>query len=152
MFGFELCRGPRVHEQRVRVAGPGDGMPMKGMLAVVLVAACGSSGTKIRAHDLPAARRDALCDRDVQCGLMPDKPSCLAALNISDLATVTILADIDGKTIAYDEGLGGQCVDDIRGAGCTFAGVYTSTACRDMFAGTVGDGGACFVDAECQGN
>lgn len=111
------------------------------------LAACGGG---VSSHDLVNELRSAECDNEVQCGNMPDKASCEAALALNSSDVLTTLADIDSGLIKYSDDTAGQCIDDIRNEGCTASGfAKIGPSCANLFQGTVANGGACTISEVC---
>src|SRR4051812_30092813 len=99
----------------------------------------------------------ALCTMQVACGDMPDKPTCLASVQLDTTDFLTLKADIDSGKVHYDSAKAGACLayaERLYGSACTRTAlaavdVMGSEACGEDFVGTVADGGACSSSFQC---
>jgi hypothetical protein len=122
-------------------------------LLVLGSSACGGGGGgAIGFGEFPDELESADCDFEVECGLMPDVGTCQDALAFDDGEIGSLQVAIDAGTVLFDEDAAGACVDSVRNQGCAFPGFHIDDPCVDVFAGTVAEGGACNIDAECSGN
>jgi hypothetical protein len=106
--------------------------------------------------DIEAYREElekARCEFLVRCGFMQDAQTCQAVVN-EDQATAQLLADVVFNKVTFDPAAARTCVDATRAQGCEgLASVSKAvgTACAGVFKGSVAEGGACLVGAECAG-
>jgi hypothetical protein len=98
----------------------------------------------------------ALCRWAVACQSVPDVATCRATL-VTDLELTTVQADVDSGRVRYDAAQAGPCLayyDRVFGNGCRLSafintGSTEGEVCNDVLTGTVADGSACFINAEC---
>lgn len=112
--------------------------------------ACGSDGVSI--DDFSTKYSDAYCANQAKCQGAKTVAECKASQSLNDTSFLTLLEAVQNGTVKYDEGTGADCIDSVRGASCNFEGLYEENACEDLFVGTVAQGGACAIDAECAGS
>jgi hypothetical protein len=125
-------------------------------VALVGAAACGTSTNPIAVTDIANQLKAALCQFQVNCGAAPDQSTCLASLNFSTDFFLTEVGDAQGSgsKIKYDGTQAANCVNEIKGRGCTFTGFQNdpkADPCSKVFTGTVAQNGACLVDTDCAG-
>lgn len=114
------------------------------MLALV---ACG--GGSIAVEDLPGDVKDARCDNLLKCEGIADRATCNGAIPADTSQVPAIQAGIKNGTIKYNGDKAGDCVDELGGRACEFAGFHTESACSDVLTGTVATDGACVLDEQC---
>jgi hypothetical protein len=118
-----------------------------GALVFSVAAGCGGGGVSI--DDLGPTLVDALCQRQVRCGVYATVEACKADVRIQ---IEEIQASVEAGRTKYDEGKAEDCIDGLGSASCDASSEdsrETPQACDDTFQGTVADGGACFNDEEC---
>jgi hypothetical protein len=125
-------------------------------LALLAVAGCGGgSGASIPLADLGARLVDAICTREVRCGVYPDKATCVAASgDLLDEGQVT--SDVDSGKTLYDGKAAADCLagyDSPSGYGsCSNSVVLSSPgvkACGKALTGTLMIGAACLNSEVC---
>jgi hypothetical protein len=121
-----------------------------GFLATAMVvAACGGDDGGIPVEDLGTQLSNAICDRDVRCGIYADVATCLAEVHVD---AAQLAHSIAGGRIDYDASKAKACVDAYAARSCdrtTEANRATPQACLDAVRGTVADGGVCYSAIEC---
>lgn len=115
----------------------------------MLLALVGCGDDSISVEDLPDEIEGARCDTLVKCEGIADRATCDAAVVVDESELMTIEAGIKNGTIKYDEGQAADCIDQLGGGSCDFAGFHTENACAGVFTGTVVTGGACTIDLQC---
>lgn len=122
-------------------------------MVCVFAAACSndSSGGPIPITALEASYHAYYCNLAVRCGLVSDLGTC-SKLQLGVDISADLVAAVQAGTVAYDGTAAGECLAGIT-ATCDRSLVLSDrdapVACDEMFAGTVGDGGACGLDQEC---
>jgi len=115
----------------------------------------GGAPGPISASDYPTAAVAAECQVLVACGEAPDQASCMASnLPSGPSDYPTLLDDIASGKTHYDGAQAAACLAVYDNAMCTQTWLATFHAqyaqrCAGVFTGTVGTGGACFINAEC---
>lgn len=129
------------------------------VIAVVWTTGCGGDdgdgfgvGT-IDIEDAPEVARRALCHHAAVCGLFPDEATCLAAnFGFSFDLDPSLVAAVRAGRVKYDGRKLGDCYEQFGDATCDRTdadGRTFFTGCVGAIEGTIGDGGACAVEAEC---
>jgi hypothetical protein len=110
--------------------------------------ACGG-GDNIPIGDLDSKARDAICGLEVRCGQYPDKNTCAGAT----FTQLQGLADVSSGKVKYDGQAAADCLHAYGSLGCNISdqtdNFLLAQSCKDIFQGTVADGGACLVNEEC---
>lgn len=130
---------------------------MRAALVVALgwTTACGGSGFdlgNVDIEDAPEAVRRSFCHFYAKCGLFPDEASCLASNSLPFDLDPSLVAAVRAGRVKYDGRKLGDCYEQFGNATCDRTdadGRHLLAGCDGAIAGTVGDGGACAVAAEC---
>lgn len=118
-------------------------------LLVATASACGSDSVSI--DDYAAKYLDAYCASAVRCNDSATIAECKATNSLDSDGFATLLDAVHGGTVDFDGGQAQACLDQVTAQNCEFDGFHTTSACDDVFGGTVAQGGACAIDAECAG-
>lgn len=114
------------------------------------LAACQSQPVAL--DDFGAAQAEAQCSHLVSCGQLRSTAECARAFRTFPTSPHDSLheAVAQGK-VRYDGDAARRCVDAIAGDTCDDKGSFLRRpdACWAAVRGTVGNGGACAIDAEC---
>ena len=116
-------------------------------VAMVLIGACGGSDG-VPLDEYVDRYLDAYCQNQFACGVYDRVESCMAPLVGRHQLEQSVAA---GRT-SYDAATALACLEARLVLTCDVtdkAWLRGPPACRDVFAGTVPDGGACFVSSEC---
>jgi hypothetical protein len=129
---------------RLRAAGVG----------LVFALGCGRNGPGIPQAQIEVEWHQAICEREVRCGRMPDVDACLSAT--SSPVSAQLAADLASGKVAYDPQDGKALVDRVAAIPCGITAATshatvkgTETIVKAAFRGRVGPGGACGVDEQC---
>ncbi len=127
--------------------------------ALVWTTACGGDDGSgfglgdVDIEDAPEAIRRAFCHHYAQCGQFPDEATCLASNTLFSFEIdPSLVAAIRDGRVKYDGRKLGDCYEQFGDASCDRTdadGRSLLVGCDGAIAGTVGDGGACAVEAEC---
>jgi hypothetical protein len=127
------------------------------LLALLAASGCGGgSGGSIPLSDLGARLLDAICSREVRCGVYPDKATCAATLgNLLDEAQLT--ADVNAGRVVYDGKAAADCLSTAYDSPSGFGSCSNTVAlsapgtpsCGDAIKGTLATGAACFDSDVC---
>ncbi|MCE9571530.1 MAG: hypothetical protein K8W52_00090 [Deltaproteobacteria bacterium] len=115
------------------------------------VAACGG-GSSVPVTDLDTSLTDAYCQYLVRCGVVESTARCKQELGTGGFDTAAIEGGVGAGKITYDADAAGDCVDAYANLSCNpgdKGNRVTPQACTDAIKGTVADGGACAISAEC---
>ncbi len=125
-----------------------------GLALLLNVAGCrddGGSGGPLPYDSLLTEQIDALCDFFVRCGYATDRTLCVEGFSALVTEDPNLDAMIANGTVVYDPTAARACAQSIRDGACTdFLFDFGDESCERVFEGTIGDGGACFGDAQCQ--
>lgn len=103
-------------------------------------------------EDLPEAQVDAYCEFLTRCGLFHDVDYCVEVYAPIFDADPDLDAAIDNGTVIYDDAAAKECLGAIRDASCDADfGDFAAEACDQVLQGTIDDGGACWISAQCIG-
>lgn len=117
---------------------------------VVSGAACGSDGVSI--DDFTNAYIDAYCEGAVKCGSQPSTADCKASTSLETNTFLTLIESAKSGTVTYNEEQASACLDSFRARTCKFEGFHSENdPCDSMFTGTIAQGGACTISAQCAG-
>ena len=124
---------------------------MRSLLVLLVVAGCGGG---ISIEEYPTAFRDAYCKYLARCGSFPDVATCQHAnIGINLVIDPSSKSAIDKGKVIFDGNLAQDCLDAFGAQTCdqtdSDGRAFFPAKCRDIVKGTVGDGGACALDAEC---
>ncbi len=130
------------------------------LVACLALAACATSnpppasGPGIASADFDDKLVDALCVRDVRCGVYVSLDACIAAQpGPSPHERAQRQADVTAGVVTYDPVIAAQCLDFIANAACTDLAIHDNwtavQACARFEGGTIANGGACNHDEEC---
>ena len=125
---------------------------MRSLLALIVLAGCGGGLT---IDEYPTAFRNAYCKYETRCGAFPDIDTCEHA-NIGITLTIDPSSKeaVDKGKVIFDGNLAQDCLDAFGAQTCDTTDEdgrsFFLVKCRDIVKGTVGDGGACALDAECK--
>jgi hypothetical protein len=131
--------------------GPEGNMRRFALVLAVLVGCGGDDdGGPVSADDLPDALVNAFCNYYVRCGLLDDLALC-RTLDLDVELDAEVIAAVNEGSVLYDEAAAGACLGVFGGLSCAEESLdrAESTACDQVFTGTVADGGACFIDEQC---
>lgn len=125
---------------------------MRSLLALLVLAGCGGSLT---IDEYPTALRDAYCKYLTRCGAFPDVDTCQHAnIGINIVIDPSDQQAVDKGKVLFDGGLAQDCLDAFGAQTCDSTDEdgrsFVSQKCRDIIKGTVGNGGACALGAECK--
>jgi hypothetical protein len=106
--------------------------------------------------EIEDAYRDAACAHYANCGVFPDKETCLA----TNLTTTGLSFGVDANIIAafyegsvrYNGSNVKECLDALANRSCdktSESARVTPPACADVLKGTKASGESCLVDEEC---
>jgi hypothetical protein len=117
------------------------------VLSGCVLAACDGGSSAGLTFDQYAARaNDVVCAINVRCGSIPDKASCVSALDGLEQAKADVQS---GKTI-FDGVAGAACLDAFDDYDCRASTDFTGPeACEQTAKGTLADGAACSTSAQC---
>jgi hypothetical protein len=123
---------------------------MKAYLVVMVIgaSACGGSDP-VSIDNYSEEYTDAICTQFVRCEIVESVGTCKDVLRFFDTTLLTLVDAVKIGRIEYSADAAGECFDELRDYDCVFPGYHASTSCDDVFRGTVPEGGACFVAAEC---
>lgn len=120
-----------------------------GMLAMLGCGGGGGDGDSVPLADLKTKGIAAVCGLQVRCGSYPDQASCEVAAS----SQLQIYADESGGKTVYDGQAAARCLNGYAGLGCNVSDQAGLTAlakmCGTIFKGTVANGGACLIAADC---
>jgi hypothetical protein len=116
----------------------------------------GDGSSYVAVTQIEDAYQDATCAHYANCGIFPDKETCLAA----NLSSTGINFDIDANIIAaiyagrvrYNGSNVKECFDSIANKACdktSETARVPSLACSDYLSGTLASGEMCILDQEC---
>lgn len=115
-------------------------------------------GGAVSLGDLAADLAGVLCDRDVRCGVYPDKATCLAN-TAAVIDESELMAHVNTGTTVYDGNLAASCLAALESAtslgSCSVTdqrSVPLPPACRATTRGTFAPGAACSDGYVCQSN
>jgi hypothetical protein len=118
-------------------------------LAFALLTACGDDGGPISIEELQPAIVSAYCSIYVTCGLIDDHATCRELFTDADVDR-SLIAAVDAGKVIYHPDKARECLDGFGGS-CERNTVVDneSSACDEVFEGTVAAGGQCAMDEEC---
>lgn len=129
------------------------------VVALIWTTACGGDDGDgfglgdVDIEDAFEAARRAQCHHAAVCGLFPDAATCLAAnFGFSFEIDPSLVAAVRAGRVKYDGRKLGDCYEQFGDATCDRTdadGRQFFLRCMGAIVGTVGDGGACAVEAEC---
>jgi hypothetical protein len=118
----------------------------------VVAAACGGSDS-VALDDYPQEFRDAFCRNFVKCGLVTDLETCRNVnFGIDIHITASGQAAFDMGLAKFNGDKAQACVDGIANASCDLTSEsqrQAPLACDQIASGTLGNGEACTLGAEC---
>jgi hypothetical protein len=131
-----------------------------GILAVAIgIIGCGDddsgSGQYVSVADFEASYKDAECTYMTNCGIFPDKATCLAANLLSGTAyslSADLRAAIAAGRVSYNGNAVFECFNAIANASCDKtdeAGRIPMLSCFTFTRGTLGADAPCQIDADC---
>jgi len=125
---------------------------MRSLLCVLVLAGCGGGLT---IDEYPTAFRNAICKYETRCGYFPDIDTCEHAnIGISLTVDPSSQEAVDKGKVIFDGSLAQDCLDAFGAQTCDTTDedgrAFFMAKCRDIVKGTVGNGGACALDAECK--
>ncbi len=122
-------------------------------LSVVVLAACGSASDGVSLESFPQESVQAFCNFAVDCGLMPDKETCLASQDVVDLAQ--FLSDQEAGLLDPDGALLSRCIQQPGSCDRDFNtdanDVVRLQACLDSVRGNLANGEVCTAASQCAG-
>ncbi|MEP6863531.1 MAG: hypothetical protein ABJE66_23100 [Deltaproteobacteria bacterium] len=128
---------------------------MRKLVLVVLVlgaASCGSDSGSIAIDDLDNALISRYCATYVQCGVMPDEATCEAYFAKLFNSDQNLVDAVKAGKVTYHGDKAAQCLDEVGGS-CDRTALLgnrsSSTACAEVYDGTVAADGPCALDQEC---
>ena len=101
----------------------------------------------------PEAYREAQCEHATICGFMPDRDTCLDAVD-PDAVVVQATAAVAWGDLTYDPNAGLTCVEAIRAASCEANSLYPRElreTCDAVFGNRREQDDPCFAAIECRG-
>jgi len=112
------------------------------------VAACSSSSVPY--DDWATERQNALCKRDVRCGLFESQAACLAYFRV--LPDPSLAKAIADHKVSYDSEAAFECISALAKLSCdtTSKDFRVVPTCDDVFNGVVAGGDECGIAAECK--
>lgn len=117
----------------------------------VLFAACGSDGGGgISVDDFQDQRLAAECERLVRCGLFTTEDACKGF--VIDSFDLDVKGGVDAKRVKYDGAKAEDCLVALAAQSCdqtTKDLRVVPPACAAVITGTIADGAACNIEAEC---
>jgi hypothetical protein len=120
-------------------------------LVAVMVCAVGCGGG-VAIEDYGDALADAFCERFARCGGIESRAVCREILGDPGSYFIELQHAVADGSVIYDEEAMEECLDALASASCdrTAANARVEPqACRDALRGTVADGGACAIGAQC---
>ncbi len=120
--------------------------------ALLFTSSCSGDGRDIKVEDLASEAANTVCNTQVECGIYPDKATCLESINGG---LNQLVAEVEAGIITYNSAKAGECVDSLGGFDCN---IFSSgqaedrEACEATFVGTIALGGACFTSQSCEGH
>lgn len=109
------------------------------------LAACGGGGIPI--DELADELINTVCDRYAACGYVDDVATCRKLVGDGEVNR-DLIAAVEAGTVIYHAGKARDCLDAVDN-GCQRGGQVDTTACEEVFEGTVGAGGQCAMDEQC---
>ena len=127
---------------------------------LLVIAACGvdqhSSGPYVALDHIPEAFQQAQCAHLVACHEMPDLETCLGANIGTFQVDPTFVQEALAGKLRYNGSQLAQCFATLAASSCNsgdLANRKTVAQCgREVFGGTVVEGGTCTNDVECLSN
>lgn len=130
-----------------------------------LVPACGGGtdsgsvddGPSIALAELPAKYSEALCQVFTSCvgdlyGIFRPGETCLKNISITIEEALATLPDaVDAGRVKYHGTKTQKCLDDLAAGSCDTLAQRQPESCKAALEGTIEQGGACTLDAECTG-
>ncbi|MBV8760477.1 MAG: hypothetical protein JO257_24510 [Deltaproteobacteria bacterium] len=125
---------------------------MRSLLLLFVLVGCGGGLT---IDEYPSAVRDAFCKYLARCGSFPDVDTCKRAnIGINLVINPSDKASVDQGKVIFDGSLAQDCLDAFASQTCDTTDqdgrAFSTAKCRDIIKGTVGNGGACALGAECK--
>lgn len=116
----------------------------------LLALACGEppAPDPVALEDFGARAVDAVCAWSVRCRHTPSDAECRRLIDAKQYDVRRALDAAAAGRLAYDAAAAGRCLRAVEQAYC-LAAPFGDAACGAMFAGLVGEGGACTSDLEC---
>jgi hypothetical protein len=125
---------------------------MRKLVLAVLLASCGSDSGSIGIDGLQGALISRYCATYVQCGVMPDEATCEAYFAKLFDSDQNLVDAVKAGKVVYHGDKAAQCIDEVGGS-CDRTALLgnraSSSACSDVYDGTVAADGACALDQEC---
>jgi hypothetical protein len=127
--------------------------------AALLVSACGDNAPFgvigfVELGDLYAKQKLAFCRRATACGLIDDPRTCLVSnTGLRDIVDPNLLAAAADGSVTYDGAAAGRCLEASALRTCDVTdedGRAPDEDCLLALRGTVDEGGACAIDAQCK--
>ena len=117
----------------------------------MVAAGCGGS-SPVAYPDLTAKMVAAICQTEVRCGSFATTDECIDEVARVFGTNLQELDDVADGIIDFDASRAGQCVDDLASLSCDSVNILdrgSPSSCIAFIKGTVIDGGACFIGADC---
>jgi hypothetical protein len=108
--------------------------------------------TPVAIDDFYPTLTDAACSRLVTCGVLRSHDECARAFrSFPPNPLRSVKAGVEMGKVKYDGDAARRCADAIAGQSCTVSSdlLRSPDECWAALRGTVDDGGACALDAEC---
>ena len=89
---------------------------------LILVSLLAAGATRCNVDEFNSRFYAALCTMEVACGDMPDRPTCLASLQLDTTDVQTLKADIASGKVHYDSAKAEACLEyweRLYGSACT---------------------------------
>jgi hypothetical protein len=99
--------------------------------------------------------RDGSCDRDVRCGVLADRATCVELQYISETEVLTLEHDVAQGRVIFDPSQAPACVAAYRSLPCGGSEAFSAItmtagpACISVLKGTAAEGAPCFFISEC---
>ncbi|MFT3696669.1 MAG: hypothetical protein QM831_26245 [Kofleriaceae bacterium] len=126
---------------------------MRRLLLTAAMVGCSDSGGDVPIDDLYNQLIDKYCDIYVRCGVIEDRPTCITLFQDQVDSDNGTIQGVKAGKITYHADKARACIDSFDSGTCErkfLSGAQLdSTACNEVFDGTIHADGMCANDAEC---